>query len=121
VATTVVNPSIWMPMYQSTHWSAVFFILYIVVTVFYIHSLVLSAVFQTYIQAAGEIHDRSATDREDSLQLAFESLKKQHQEDSQKQQAHNQHTKNVDKKPSHHHSSSSGYWNGSGVPMYLVG
>jgi len=43
------------------------------------HSLVLSVVFQTYIQAATEIHDRSVTDREDGLQLAFMALQQQDQ------------------------------------------
>lgn len=90
LATTVVNPSIWMPMYQKTHWSAIFFILFIVVIVFYMHSLVLSVVFQTYQQATLEIHERSVTDRENAILLAFASLKKQFQQDTRKLQSHRQ-------------------------------
>lgn len=110
VATTVVNPSIWMPMYQQTHWSAVFFVLFIVVTVFYMHSLVLAVVFQTYIQAATEIHDRSMTDREDALQLSYTCLMKQRQYDLKKRQSHQQQPENERKRiPSQ-----------IGIPMYLV-
>lgn len=35
---------------------------------------VLSVVFQTYIQAMSEIHDRSMQDREDALRLAYLAL-----------------------------------------------
>ena len=76
LSTTVVNPSLWMPMYQSNPWSALFFIGFIVTSVFYLHSLVLSVVFQTYVQAASEIHLRSVSDRESAIQLAFLALSK---------------------------------------------
>ena len=74
LATTVVNPSIWMPIYQDSKLSAIFFIFFIVTTVFYLHSLVLSVVFQTYIQAASDIHERNASDKEDAVYLAFLAL-----------------------------------------------
>jgi hypothetical protein len=97
--------------YQSSHWSAVFFVLYIVATVFYMHSLVLSVVFQTYIQAASDIYDRSLTDREDTLQLAYAALKKQHQMDAGKQPGRTQKSgKDNLQQPSVH----------AGIPMYLV-
>ena len=70
------------------------------------HSLVLSVVFQTYIQAASEIHDRSLTDREDCLHLAFAALKKQHQLDKRKRQGQSQNTGSDDAR--------------AGIPMYLV-
>jgi hypothetical protein len=97
--------------YQSSHWSAVFFVLYIVVTVFYMHSLVLSVVFQTYIQAASDIYDRSLTDREDTLQLAFAALKKQHQMDARK---HPGPTQKLGK------GSLQTPFTHTGIPMYLV-
>ena len=75
LATTVINPSIWMPMYQASKTAAFFFIFFIVTAVFYLHSLVLSVVFQTYVHAATEIHQRSATDREDAVELAYTALK----------------------------------------------
>mmetsp|Transcript_7744 Transcript_7744/g.21572 ORF Transcript_7744/g.21572 Transcript_7744/m.21572 type:complete len:1190 (+) Transcript_7744:283-3852(+) len=74
LSTTVVNPSIWMPIYEESRFSAIFFIIFIVIAVFYLHSLVLSVVFSTYIQAAAEIHERSSTDREDAIQMAFVAL-----------------------------------------------
>ena len=74
LATTVVNPSIWMPMYKESKYSALFFVTFIMITVFYLHSLVLSVVFQTYIQAATEIHERHADDREAAVHLAFQAL-----------------------------------------------
>jgi len=76
LSTTVVNPSIWMPVYESTTSSAFFFILFVVTSVFYIHSLVLSVVFQTYMQAMSEIRDRTRSDREDALRLAFLTMQK---------------------------------------------
>ena len=75
LSTTVVNPSIWMPAYEASQFSAIFFVLFIVTSVFYMHSLVLSVVFQTYIHAAAEIHDRNAADREDAVYLAFMALR----------------------------------------------
>jgi hypothetical protein len=39
VSTTVVNPSIWMPMYSSSRYAAFFFVLFVIVSVFYLHSL----------------------------------------------------------------------------------
>ena len=77
------------------------------------HSLVLSVVFQTYIQAASDIYERTLIDREDALQLAFAALKKQHQMDSR-----NHNTGRPQK--------SSGRENlpppsaQAGIPMYLV-
>ena len=76
LSTTVVNPSIWMPMYQDSAYSAVFFVCFIVVSVFYLHSLVLSVVFQTYIHAASEIHERSAMDRDDAVHMTYLALQK---------------------------------------------
>ena len=77
LSTTVVNPSIWMPMYEETQFSAIFFVFFIVISVFYLHSLVLSVVFQTYIQAATEVHERSTADREDAVQLSFLALQRE--------------------------------------------
>ena len=74
VSTTVVNPSIWMPAYNESPWNAVFFVIFIVVSIFYLHSLVLSVVFQVFIQSATEVHRQSATDKENSLKLAFLAL-----------------------------------------------
>jgi two pore calcium channel protein len=80
LATTVVNPSIWMPMYEANKFSAFFFIFFIVTAVFYLHSLVLSVVFSSYIQAASEIYERSSADREDAVQLAYLALQEQQQQ-----------------------------------------
>ena len=82
VSTTVVNPSIWMPMYESSSTNAIFFVLFIIVSVFYLHSLVLSVVFSTYIQAAAEIHERSVTAREDAIRMSFLALVRDDQTDS---------------------------------------
>jgi hypothetical protein len=76
LGTTVINPSVWLPMYHEASASAIFFVFYIVTAVFYVHSLVLSVVFQTYIQAASEIHDRNASDREDAVQLSYFALQR---------------------------------------------
>jgi hypothetical protein len=61
-------------MYRDYRASATFFIFFVVVCVFYLHSLVLSVVFSTYIYAAGEIFERSASDRESALRLAYQAL-----------------------------------------------
>lgn len=66
-------------MYDASRSNAVFFIFFVIVNVFYFHSLVLSVVFQTYIQAATDIHERSTADREDAVRLAFLSLLKDDQ------------------------------------------
>eukprot|EP00934_Nitzschia_sp_Nitz4_P007132 Nitzschia sp. Nitz4//scaffold69_size99277//19473//23043//NITZ4_004622-RA/size99277-augustus-gene-0.1-mRNA-1//1//CDS//3329556682//7122//frame0 len=74
LSTTVVNPSLWMPMYASSASYAIFFVLFDIVSVFYLHSLVLSVVFQTFIHAASEIHDRSVAEREVAVHRAFLAL-----------------------------------------------
>ncbi len=74
MSTTVVNPSIWMPAYDESPWNAVFFVIFIVVSIFYLHSLVLSVVFQVFIQSAKAVHRRSTSDKENSLKLAFFAL-----------------------------------------------
>lgn len=74
VSTTVVNPSIWMPAYYESPWNAVFFVIFIIVSIFYMHSLVLSVVFQVFIQSAKEVHRQSTSDKENSLKLAFCAL-----------------------------------------------
>ena len=79
-----------MPLYSENRWSAIFFICFIITSVFYLHSLVLSVVFSTYIRAASEIHERSSTDREDTVQLAFISLL-QEQQCQQKRPSFSQH------------------------------
>ena len=74
VSTTVVNPGVWMPAYSQSRYNAIFFVTFIVVGVFYLHSLVLSVVFQVFIQSATEVHRRSVSDKEKSLRLAFSAL-----------------------------------------------
>lgn len=39
LSTTVVNPSLWMPMYAQHRTAAFFFVLFVVTSVFYLHSL----------------------------------------------------------------------------------
>lgn len=61
-------------MYNESRTAAFFFVLFVTTSTFYLHSLVLSVVFQTYIQASTEIHERSILDREEAIELAFDSL-----------------------------------------------
>jgi Ion transport protein len=68
-------------MYQSAPTQAIFFVVFIITCLFYCHSLVLSVVFQTYIQAATEIHERSSSDREDAVRFSFLALMKDGQSD----------------------------------------
>ena len=75
LSTTVVNPGLWMPIYEHAKPPALFFIVFIVVCVFYMHCLILAVVFQKYINAASDLRSRSAADREDSMKLAFLSLR----------------------------------------------
>jgi hypothetical protein len=77
LSTTVVNPSLWLPMYEKNKYSACFFMFFVVTSVFYFHSLVLSVVFQTYVLAATETHERSVADREDAAHLAYIALKQE--------------------------------------------
>jgi len=75
LSTTTVTPSLWFPVYSQYKHSAFFFILFLIICVFYMHSLVLSVVFQTYIQAMKLIRERSFTDRQEALNLAFLALR----------------------------------------------
>jgi len=81
LSTTVNNPSLWMPMYAAIPSYSIFFVVFIITCVFYYHSLVLSVVFQTYIQAVTDIHARAALDRHDAIRLAFLALLKDGQSD----------------------------------------
>lgn len=81
LSTTVNNPSLWMPIYAAVPSHSIFFVVFIVTCVFYYHSLVLSVVFQTYIQTVTEIHARTVSDRDDAIHLAFLALLKDNQTD----------------------------------------
>ena len=61
-------------MYNESPWNALFFVIFIVFSIFYLHSLVLSVVFQVFIQSTREVHFRSASDKKKSLQSAFLAL-----------------------------------------------
>lgn len=63
-------------MYYTSPTNAFFFVFFIITSVFYLHSLVLSVVFQTYIQAATDIYERSSSDRENAVRLAYLALMK---------------------------------------------
>ena len=75
------NPSLWMPIYAVAPSHSIFFVFFIITCVFYYHSLVLSVVFQTYIQAVTDIHARTVSDRDDAIRLAFLALLKDGQSD----------------------------------------
>lgn len=74
VSTTVVNPSLWMPVYAASQWNALFFALFIVVAIFYLHSLVLSVIFQVFVLSAQTVHRQSSSDREHAMRMAFVAL-----------------------------------------------
>ena len=63
-----------MPTYNESPWNAIFFVIFIVVSIFYLHSLVLSVVFQVFVQSAKQVHRRSVSDKENSLRMAFLAL-----------------------------------------------
>jgi len=81
LSTSVNNPSLWMPIYETVPSQSIFFVVFIITCVFYYHSLVLSVVFQTYIQAVTDIHARAASDRHDAIRLSFLALLKDGQSD----------------------------------------
>jgi len=74
LSTTAVTPSLWIPVYNEQRSAVLFFVPFIIICVFYMHSLVLSVVFQTYIQAMSTIRDRASADRDEALKLAFLAL-----------------------------------------------
>ena len=74
VSTTVVNPSLWLPIYAEARINALFFVLFIIICVFYLHSLTLSVVFQVFIQAASEVYTRAGTEKDECIHSAFLSL-----------------------------------------------
>mmetsp|Transcript_22693 Transcript_22693/g.33507 ORF Transcript_22693/g.33507 Transcript_22693/m.33507 type:complete len:807 (-) Transcript_22693:66-2486(-) len=82
LSTTVVNPKLWMPMYSKYQSSAFFFVTYETIAALYLHSLVLSVVFQSFIQAKTEINANSMTEREETIRLSFEALQDPDREDS---------------------------------------
>jgi hypothetical protein len=73
-------------MYSNNRVNAIFFVLFIVICVFYVHSLTLAVVFQVFIQAATEVHDRSVIDKEKSLRCAYAVLSSTHVETQSIQQ-----------------------------------
>lgn len=79
-STTVSNPSVWMQIYADNKWSAVFFVTFIVISIFYMHSLVLSVVFSTFLKAASKVHERTRMNREKTIQMAFASLLQKEEE-----------------------------------------
>ncbi|GAX18682.1 hypothetical protein FisN_10Hh105 [Fistulifera solaris] len=72
------NPGVWLPFYEQSQFSAVFFVSFIVISVFFMQSLILSVVFHAYMRAAKEMRQKSAAQREVAIQLAFKSLQFHH-------------------------------------------
>ncbi|GAX17248.1 hypothetical protein FisN_10Lh105 [Fistulifera solaris] len=72
------NPGIWLPFYEQSQLSAVFFVSFIVISVFSMQSLILSVVFHAYMRASKEIRKKAAAQRELAIQLAFKSLQFHH-------------------------------------------
>lgn len=81
LSTSAGNPAIWLPLYEESHFSALFFITFIVISVFFMHSLILSVVFHTYLSASKETRKRAAARREIAIQLAYKSLQFHHHRD----------------------------------------
>lgn len=77
MSTTVINPSIWMDIYNERRTSAFFFILFGVVCIFYLHSLVLSTVFNNYIAAMAHVVHRFSSNKERCLLHAFNCLQEE--------------------------------------------
>ena len=61
-------------MYNDNRTNAWFFVIFIVICVFYLHSLILAVVFQVFIQSASEVHERSLLEQERTIKLAFQAL-----------------------------------------------
>lgn len=70
-----------MPIYNESKNAAFFFVIFVITTTLYLHSLVLSVVFQTYVQASAIIHERSIAHREESLRFAFVCLQEDFPDD----------------------------------------
>lgn len=74
MSTTVVNPGLWVSVYNDSPSAALFFIAFGVTTIFYLHSLVLSTVFQSYIETMKEMVARYENHKEECLLHAFRCL-----------------------------------------------
>ena len=61
-------------MYQVSKTAAFFFVPFDMATTLYLHSLVLSVVFQTYIQASTQVHNSCMENRQEALRLSFDAL-----------------------------------------------
>lgn len=75
IQTTAATPGLWIPVYDQDRSSAIFFVLFLIICVFFVHSVVLSVVFQTYIHSMKILRERAAVDRQESMKLAFLALK----------------------------------------------
>ena len=69
-------------MYNESKQTAFFFVLFLLTNAVYLHSLVLAVVFHAYIQASTTIYQRSLSDREETLRLAFTALQEPGRSDS---------------------------------------
>lgn len=77
ISTLVVTPGVWMPVYKQYRSASFFFALFLVCCVFYMHSLVLSVVFQSYMEGLMIISEHAAADKEKTMRLAFQALCRQ--------------------------------------------
>jgi len=74
IQTTAATPGLWIPVYDKDRSSAIFFVLFLIICVFFVHSVVLSVVFQTYIHSMKILRERAAADRLESMKLAYLAL-----------------------------------------------
>jgi len=105
LSTTAVTPSLWIPVYNEQRSSVLFFVPFIIICVFYLHSLVLSVVFQTYIQAMGTVRDRASADRDEALKLAFLALQPTNESEGLTEMVNVSHIRVVLRKIRPHYSS----------------
>ena len=74
LSTTVSNPSSWSEAYKKNKFVAFFFVGFLVLTVFFLHALVLAIVFDSYAKVTKRQLAKSLTNRGENLRMAWMAI-----------------------------------------------
>eukprot|EP00520_Triparma_pacifica_P006908 CAMPEP_0118638066 /NCGR_PEP_ID=MMETSP0785-20121206/3484_1 /TAXON_ID=91992 /ORGANISM="Bolidomonas pacifica, Strain CCMP 1866" /LENGTH=441 /DNA_ID=CAMNT_0006529287 /DNA_START=471 /DNA_END=1792 /DNA_ORIENTATION=+ len=74
LSTSVNNPSCWMSLYASNKANAIFFVIFLLLTRFYVHSVVLGVIVRAYTATLRNIMTVLEAERKSALRLSFLAL-----------------------------------------------
>jgi hypothetical protein len=74
LSTSVNNPACWMALYYKNPYNAIFFVVFLMSTFFFVQKIVLAVILQQYDEMAREMSEIDKAQRDESLALAYQVI-----------------------------------------------